>query len=314
MKFGTVFLSLIVCSISLSAQRKSEWINFNWHGETIFGKYYPKVAISIPIKIENIPHDFCGQLDLGATTTMIYENSFSPYSKKFPFVIEKLDTTLNPYYLNGRKSYFLKGLNIKLDKTAFQNRNIALIPNFGDEIPKDSVDTKSQKLIGTVAPDLFQGKILVIDFIHNRLTALDKLPELYAKANFVNAVIRKGRIKIPVVIGDSTAYVMFDTGNCLGDLLLDKETIKTFTHQNEAAEEFLNGNNWGETISFYSKNLTSAVFINGKNLNIQKAIFSNQDVDVQFNREEKIIGLIGPVLFSNNIVIIDYKNSKFGIL
>ena len=95
-------------------QTKSDWINFDWHGETIFGKYYPKVAISIPMKIENLPYNFCGQFDLGATATMIYENSFKPFSEKYPMVLQKLDTTINPYYLNGRKSYFLKNLNLKL--------------------------------------------------------------------------------------------------------------------------------------------------------------------------------------------------------
>lgn len=295
-------------------QTKSDWINFDWHGETIFGKYYPKVAISIPMKIENLPYNFCGQLDLGATTTMIYENSFKPFYEKFPQVLQKLDTTINPYYLNGRKSYFLKNLNFKLDKTTFQDRNIALIPNFGDEILNDSINTKSQKLIGTIAPDLFQGKILVIDFVHNRLKTFDKLPKQFKKANFVAAVIRKGRIKIPIQIGDSIQYVMYDTGNCLGDLLLDKETIKKFTNQNEPTENYLDGKSWGQTITFYSKNLSNSVLFNNRNLNIKNAIFSNQDSDVQFNQEEKIIGLIGPVIFSKNIIIIDYKNSKFGVL
>lgn len=295
-------------------QTKSDWINFDWHGETIFGKYYPKVAISVPMKIENLPYNFCGQLDLGATTTMIYENSFKPFSDKFPQVLQKLDTTINPYYLNGRKSYFLKNLNFKLDKTTFQDRNIALIPNFGDEILNDSINTKSQKLIGTIAPDLFQGKILVIDFVHNRLKTFDKLPKQFKKANFVTAVIRKGRIKIPIQIGDSIQYVMFDTGNCLGNLLLDKETVKKFTNQNEPTENYLDGKSWGQTITFYSKNLSNSVLFNNRNLNIKNAIFSNQDSDVQFNQEEKIIGLIGPVLFSEKIIIIDYRNSKFGIL
>ncbi|MDP1814979.1 MAG: hypothetical protein Q8K92_11070 [Leadbetterella sp.] len=314
MKYRNLFLILMVCSTSLFGQTKSDWINFDWHSEIIFGKYYPKVAISIPMKIENLPYNYCGQFDLGATTTMIYENSFKPFSLQYPMVLQKLDTTINPYYLNGRKSYFLKGLNIKLDKTTYRNRNIALIPGFGDEIPIDSINTKTQKLIGTIAPDLFQGKILVIDFVHNRLKTFDKLPKQYAKANFVNAVIRKGRIKIPILIGDSIQYVMFDTGNCLGDLLLDKETVKQFTDLNEAPQEFLNGNTWGQSVAYFYKKLTKAIYLNDKVLNLKKVQFSDQDSDVQFNKEEKIIGLIGPILFADNIIIVDYKNNKFGVL
>lgn len=304
----------MICSTTLFGQTKNEWIRFDWHGENIFGKYYPKVAMSIPVKIEHLPYKFCAQFDLGATTTMIYGNSFKPFSVHYPSVLQKLDTTLAPHYHNGQKSYFLKSLNITLDKTTFSNRNIALINNFGDEIPEDSIHTPTQKLIGTIAPDLFQGKILVIDFVHNRLKTFDELPKQYAKAIFATAVIRKGRIKIPLSIGDSTYYVLFDTGSCIGDLLLDKETIQKFTDPNEAAENYLDGKSWGQTITFYAKTLKHSVLFKHKDLHIKKAIFSNQDIDVNFNQEEKIIGLIGPVLFSNNIIIIDYKKSRFGIL
>lgn len=314
MRFRIFLVMLLISSTSSFAQTKSRWVNFDWHGETIFGKYYPKVAISIPIKIETLPYNFCGQLDLGATTTMIYENSFKPFSQIHPWVIQKLDTTLNPYYLNGRKSYYLKDLNFQLDKTVYSNREVAFIPNFGEEISIDSINTKSQKLVGTIAPDLFEGKILVIDFVHNRLTTFDKLPNKYAKANFVNAIIRKGRIKIPIQIGDSIQYVMFDTGSCIGDLLLDKETINKFTNKNESPKEYINGNNWGQSVTFYTKKITQPITLEGKKLNINTVLYSNLDSDVQFNQEEKIVGLIGPVMFSNNIVIIDYKNNRFGIL
>lgn len=314
MKYRTLLFSFLFLSTALFGQAKSNWINFDWHGETIFGKYYPKVAMSIPLTIENLPYRFCGQLDLGATTTMIYENAFKPFSQKHPSVLQKLDTTIPPYYLNGRKSYFFKNLNLQLDKTNYLNRNIAFVPNYGDAISPDSIHTKSQKLIGTIAPDLFQGTFLVIDFLRNRLTTFNKLPEMYAKADFVKSIIRKGRIKIPLAIGDSILYVMFDTGNCLGDLLLDKETIQQFTDPHEAPQEFLNGSTWGQSVAYYNKNLTKTISINGKKLTIKKAQFSDQDSDVQFNKEEKIIGLIGPVLFANKIVIIDYQNSRFGIL
>lgn len=64
MKYKNLLLILLICSSSLCGQTKSDWINFDWHGETIFGKYYPKVAISIPMKIENLPYNFLDNLTL----------------------------------------------------------------------------------------------------------------------------------------------------------------------------------------------------------------------------------------------------------
>lgn len=302
-----------MCMSTLYGQTNSKWIHFDWHGENIYGKYFDKVAMSIPLKVENMPYNFCGQFDLGATTTLLYENSFTPFVNNYPAVMEKLDTSMAPFYLNGRKSFFIKGLNIQLDRSSFPNRNIALVPNFGESYPVDSINSPSQKLVGTIAPDLFQNTYLVIDFKNNQLRTYTKLPKNYRKADYVDATIRKGRIKIPIQIGDNTEFVLFDTGNCLGDLLLDKETILKFTDANEPSEKLLDGNTWGDKITIQTKRLRNPVLFNGKDMNITNAQFTDTDEDVQFNKEEKIIGLIGPLLFENKTIIIDYIHSKFGI-
>jgi hypothetical protein len=305
-----IFIFLFITNLSFS--QKPEWIHFDWHGENIFGKYYEKVAISLPIKVENLPYNFCGQLDLGATRTVFYGNSFKNYSAKF--INQKIDSLGEPYYLNGHKGHFLRNVNLKIDKKDFPKTDVAYIYEYGDEIPKDSINSLSQKLIGTIAPDLFQNKYLVIDFPNQKLRIYDELPRKYKKADFVNVLMRKGRIKIPLTLGDKTEYVIFDTGNCLGDLLLDKETVNLFTNPNDSAIELLSGKSWGQNYIVYQKKLLKPIFIDNKMTTITTAQFTNSDEDVKFNKEEKIIGLIGPLFFINQTVIIDYKNLKFGTL
>ncbi|MEZ4905020.1 MAG: hypothetical protein R2822_26340 [Spirosomataceae bacterium] len=56
------FLLGLICL--LVGQTNSKWIHFDWHGETIYGKHFDKVAIGIPLKVENMPYNFCGQFDL----------------------------------------------------------------------------------------------------------------------------------------------------------------------------------------------------------------------------------------------------------
>lgn len=305
-------ISVLTLLTSISFGQNTEWIKFNWQGQDIFGKYYDKVAITIPLKIDNLPYNFCGQFDLGATRTLFYGTSLKNFIQ--PSFLNKLDTTIAPYYLNGNKGNFLRNIQLKLDKKTFANTEIAYIYNYGDEIPRDSVKTKSEKHIGTIAPDLFQNKFLVIDFPNQRIRSFDKLPMKYKKTKFINAIMRKGRIKIPIKIGDSTEYVMFDTGNCLGDLLLDKETVAKYSDKSQAPQEFLNGKTWGQDVAYFKKNLLFPIYLDNEKMKISTAQFSNLDSDVQFNKEEKIIGLIGPLFFIDRVVIIDYKNSRFGIL
>jgi len=308
----TLFL-LLFTSISYG-QSKNDWINFNWHGDSIYGKYYDKVAITIPIKIDNLPYNFCSQFDMGATQTVLYGVSLKPFLNTDNNLLQKLDTSITPYYLNGHKGSFITNVNLTLDKSLFAKTKIVYVPDIGDPISNDSIYTATQKLVGTIAVDLFQNKILVLDFKNNRLCTYTKLPKKYAKAVFENAIIRKGRIKLPLKIGDNIVYVMFDTGSCIGDLLLDKETINQVADFSAPKEEFLNGNTWGENVTYFNKKIKSPIYFNKIKLDINDAQFSDLDRDVQFDKEEKIIGTLGPVLFSKNIVIIDYVNNRFGVL
>jgi hypothetical protein len=63
-----------------------------------------------------------------------------------------------------------------------------------DEIPKDSVNTKSEKHIGTIAPDLFQNKILIIDYVNKRICNR-KLPQEYSNATLCRTKPKKVELK-----------------------------------------------------------------------------------------------------------------------
>ncbi len=63
-------------------------------------------------------------------------------------------------------------------------KNIGNFKNFGDEIPKDSIMTKSEKHIGTIAPDLFQNKVLIINYQPNKISVSAKIPKQSADASF----------------------------------------------------------------------------------------------------------------------------------
>ena len=67
------FLSILV-SQPLLAQN---WIPFQWHGDSIGNKYFDKLAIVVPVKIDNLPYNFGMQLDLGAVETMFYEKNIN---------------------------------------------------------------------------------------------------------------------------------------------------------------------------------------------------------------------------------------------
>jgi len=212
--FIATFLFLSITSFG----QKLQWIPFNWVGDSVSGKYFDKLAITIPVTLDNLPNKFRMQLDLGATVTVIYENSFKHYLDTYSELKNKIDTTLK-FRMQSQTNYKFKNLGLKLGNVSFGNRNIGHFKNFGDSISIDSINTKSEKDIGTIAPDLFENKILIIDYPNKRICVTTELPEQFSKAQFRDYKIKGGRIKIPITINGKDEDVMFDTGSSLFALI-----------------------------------------------------------------------------------------------
>ena len=207
-----------------------------------------------------------------------------------------------------------KDVALKLGNVSFGKRNIGLFKNFGDSIRPETINSPIEKLIGTIAPDLFENRILVIDYPHKRLCVVDELPRKMKKATFQDMKIQEGRIKIPFSVGDSTYDVMFDTGSSIFDMMTDAENLKKCTLPNTPISDSLKISSWGNFFYVYSMPFNKPFRFGKKSFLNAKVYFSKGADELNFNREEKILGITGNALFLNNTVIIDYKRKKFGVL
>jgi hypothetical protein len=79
----------------------------------------------------------------------------------------------------------LKNVDLKLGNVVFQKIQVGLFKKYGNSLTSDSIKTPTVKHIGTIAPDLFKNKILIIDYPHKKLCIVDKLPSKYLKSSFV---------------------------------------------------------------------------------------------------------------------------------
>jgi hypothetical protein len=309
MKKSIIILLLNIYSAA-NAQ-KINWIPFNWEGAEIEGKYFDKLIITIPIKLDNLPHRFNMQFDLGAINTMIYGNSFKEYLVKYPTFKSKIDTTLK-FRAQSQTHYMFKNVAFKLGSVSFGNRNIGHFKGFGDDIPADSVNTKLEKHIGTIAPDLFQDKILIIDYPNKRIASVNHLPIQYKKAAFQSFKMEEGRIKIPLNINNKTEDLMFDTGSSLFQLITTEANAIQIS--NGPAIDSLKISSWGDYYMVYGNKVNSAIKFDTKTLQPAVVYFDKKHKSDQFNKDEKIWGITGNAYFLKNIIIIDYKNKKFGVL
>jgi hypothetical protein len=287
-----------------------EWIPFNWVGDTVSGKYFDKLAITVPVTLDNLPHKFSMQLDLGAVTTVVYGNSIAPYLDKYTDLKNKIDTTLTFWMQNQKYSKF-RNVHLKLGPVSFGNTNIGLFNDGGDIILNDSIYTNSEKLIGTIAPDIFQDKFLIIDYPNKRICVVKELPEQFANAYFVFCDIKEGRIRIQLSINNKQEDVLFDSGSSIFSLLTTEKRAKQISE--DKIIDSLKISSWGDFYMVYGQRINSKILLGHKQLNNAIVFYDKLNKFDKFYDDEKIWGITGNAYFLSNIVIIDYRNKRFGI-
>lgn len=305
-----IFIATLLFFSITSFGQKPEWIPFYWEGDSISGKYFDKLAITIPVTLDNLPNKFRMQFDLGAYETVIYGNSIKPYLDTYSALKDKIDTTLT-FRIQSQTNYKFKDVELKLGRVNFGKRNIGHFKNFGDPISIDSINTTTEKYIGTVAPDLFKDKILIIDYPNQRFCVTAALPKQFSTTQFRQYKIKDGRIKIPITINGKDEDVMFDTGSSLFALLTTTEKANEIS--TKPIVDSLKISSWGEYYRVYGQAIKSKVKYGQKELNKAAVYFDSQASSYNFYKEEDIWGITGNAYFLKNVVIIDYKNQRFGV-
>ncbi len=301
---------LIIISSGLSqcySQEKSlKWIPFQWQGDTISGKYIEKAYIYVPVKIDELPIDFTMQLDLGTTETQFYGNPIKPYLHEYPSLANKLDS------MQHHKDIIFRNVNLHMGTAEFSLDVMHRI-GFGEDIPLDLTHSKNPKHIGTIAPDMFRDKILIIDYKSRRFAVSDSLPAEYLSLPSVQFELNNGIIIFPFRIDGTECKLMFDTGSSPFPLATSKG--RALEIANPAIVDSLSGPLWwGEDITFYGLNVNKSIEFGGIAFEKSTVYYDKEGLweENVFNPLH-IWGLTGNTYFLDYMIILDYKNKVLRI-
>ena len=299
-KQGITFVLLLLIFTSCSRKQSLQWIPFSWEGDSISGIYIEKAYLYIPVNIENLSDDFTMQFDLGTYNTVFYGNPIDPYLEKSGLV-NKLDST-----------GMFKNVCLKMGAIPFNNINVVYKKDFGEKVPIDSLHTKTPKHIGTIATDMFQDKIVIIDYKSCRLAITDSLPNEYTDLPAEKFELTDGIMRLPFRINSKEHKLMFDTGSSPFQLVTTKE--RALEISNSAIVDSLSGPLWwGQEITFYGFNVTKPIEFGGKALNNSKVYYAKDGLWESIYNSLDVWGITGNAYFFENTVIIDYKNKLFRI-
>lgn len=248
------------------------------------------------------------QLDLGAPQTHFYENNLKELFNLHPYLKNKIDSSYI-FWINKSKNPYIKNCRLTLGNYKLQNRYIGVYQNFGSYIPVDAL-TKCP-LIGTIGTDIFENKILIINYPNNRIGIFENLPEEYNNSSFSKFEEKYGRILIHFLINGKDERLMFDSGSSIFGILTTKNNAKKITSKPMVDE--LSVNSWGNNIKVFGRKINKPILFRDKPIDTDIAYYITNFKYKILYRILKIWGVTGNSLFLKNTIIINYKTKQFGI-
>jgi hypothetical protein len=307
-----ILLFVYSCKQEKKSAKQIPWIRFEWEGDSIGTQYFDKLAMFVPFQIEGIPYKFSSQFDLGAPATMVYGNSMNPLLNEFPEILGRLDTLNQEYVIQGKKAGAFKNITFYLDTLKFAHQNLAFFKGFGEKYSINDFSKDTRLHIGTIGSDLFNNKVLIIDFKNQRLAILDSIAT-NAEDEMLNIIIEKGRIKIPVNINGKQVYVLYDTGTSLATLFLSTHNWNAFRDSTLKSDTIM-ATAWGTQYPLFISKTNIEIKIGNTVFKPETIMANSLEPYYDFYKKEHIIGIMGNKLFYDKMIVIDFKNKKFGII
>ncbi len=284
-----------------SATKDISWIKFEWGNDSLGGKYVERTAMLIPVKIEGIPKAVNFQFDLGSYMTMMYEKNLLSVYKANPQLKNNIK---NPVEFWNR----LAVINAKLTMGNYtvSNTNFFVWKNYGDVLSAEEIDSSTSVHIGTIGADLFQQKILIIDYPNQQFAILDTLPSS-VKTDFIDVKMEaNGMAVLPMKIKGKTLEIGFDNGSSIFPIITPAKNEAKFS--SNPIIDTITISSWSKLHNVTGRMITDSFELAGKKFCNVK-VYSNYS---GLGISKKTDGMTGNALFWNSTIIIDFKNKKFG--
>lgn len=284
------------------------WIPFHWSDSNKSAIYLP-VTIENEVSADDIPRKLTMQFDLGANVSLFYGNALEPFLEMYPSLAGKLNRIED-------FSYFYP-ISLGFGDFVLEELRIFKLENFGEQVLAGELDSDKSIDIGTIGSDIFQDKILIIDFPLQRLCVTERMPLEYQNVAAEIGEIRNNRMLFPFLVDGRRELLMFDTGSSVYPLLTIEENALSI---GGGLVDVRTAASWGTNVAFNGHEIVKDVSICGKNLK-GKTVYYNTSFGStagtsfpDFIASEGIWGITGNILFLDNIVIIDYKHKTIRII
>jgi hypothetical protein len=274
----------------------AEWTAIQWQSAKIGDRVVQRAALMVPVQADGKDQQILAQLDLGTPVTVfkaapcqqIFGKEAVPADKvsRLPFTGTLAGVRVRDYWI--------------------------------DVIPRGAFSPPGQPiLLGGIGADFFQNRILLLDFVRQRLCILNEhvklSPELENSASFVPLTMRNGKLIVPVTVnGRTEADFFYDTGASLFPLATTRARRQAFTGRTgqESDNEIWRVNSAGREAVMVGARIAGELRVGAARLQDPLVFFESSGLANLQN-----ISLFGNALFFDRFtVIVDIPGKRFGLV
>lgn len=292
--FALLFLLLGACSQSEKKAAEKIPMLLDQEAKALgFNIFY------VPVKLEDIEREFQMQFDLGLDVSVVYENALQSIQGKHPKLKE---------HIQQRKDYSILHHPYAIGKQASGLDSLFVYEGYGEKAPFETL-----KVIGSIGVNEFKNKILLINYAELYIQVLEELDT--SQFEFSKLRLSSGnKIIIELEAGGQKQDFLFDTGNGVPILTLDKDFYQQLAQEQQAADT-ISANSWGTTIYLYGAVLQERLGSNGQSLTAQnnRIYFTEAERIKALYQDIGVVHSIGNDFFMNKTVVFDFINNRFGI-
>lgn len=282
---------------------ESKPIHFDWSGDSIGGIYESQAAMTIPLKIEGLKHQFYMQFDTGAPQSIIYEKQLNS--------LRAIGLDIKEVVIDETR--YVERLDFMLDDNHIKASMVKIYPNYGHSFDKNTVGRIG---IGTIGSDFIMNRITAIDFKNQNIQFYNDRPEwIAALQDFKSFDFSGRRIMLPVTLDNKNYEFLYDSGCSAFGLITIKSRFDTYTEESTKQINY-DAKSWESSIPIRSKVSNKLFNIGNANLKLKRVSYVDmyrplQPLITPFTR---IGGWLGNQPFNESTLILDTKKEEFIII
>jgi hypothetical protein len=283
---------------------ESKPIHFDWSGNSIGGIYESQAAMTIPLKIDGLKHQFYMQFDTGAPISFIYEKDLKSLRKIGVEIKEVVKNEIS----------YVENLDFVSGDNHIKVAMIQILKNYGHEFDKN--DTIKRIGIGTIGSDFLIDKITSIDFKNQKIQFFDERPKVInSLSGFKKFDFSGRRIMLPVKVDNKDYEFLYDSGCSAFGLITIKSRFEDYTDINIDEIKY-DAKSWKKSLPIRSKTSNKVFAFGNVNLEIKRVSYLDMYTFVQplMTPFTRIGGWLGNQPFNESTLILDTKAEEFIIL